>query len=66
MAMKPEFLAKFDVIHASPPCQAYSDLAARNGNAADWPQLIEPVRAMLAATATLPDVIVNIEGFRAP
>ena len=61
MAMEPEFLAKFDVIHASPPCQAYSDLAARNGNAADWPQLIEPVRAMLAATG-LPYIIENVEG----
>ena len=25
------WIAEFDVIHASPPCQAYSDLAARNG-----------------------------------
>jgi DNA (cytosine-5)-methyltransferase 1 len=41
------FLKSFDAIHASPPCQAYSDLAKRNGNADEWPRLIEPVRDML-------------------
>ena len=55
------FLGTFDVLHASPPCQAYSDLAARNGNADDWPRLIEPVRDMLSATG-LPYVIENVEG----
>ena len=52
---------QFDVIHASPPCQAYSDLAARNGNADAWPDLIEPVRAMLQATGK-PYVIENVDG----
>ena len=61
MELSREYLASFDVIHASPPCQAYSDLAARNGNADDWPQLIEPVRDMLAATGR-PYVIENVEG----
>lgn len=34
----------FDFIHASPPCQRWSDLAKRNGNAHEWPDLITPVR----------------------
>lgn len=55
------FLSNFDVVHASPPCQSYSDLAARNGNADAWPRLIEPVRAMLSASG-LPYVIENVEG----
>ena len=55
------FLARFDAIHASPPCQSYSVLAKRNGNGADWPRLIEPVRAMLKKTG-LPYVIENVVG----
>lgn len=55
------FLSSFDVIHASPPCQAYSDLAARNGNADSHPRLIEPIREMLVDTR-LPYVIENVEG----
>ena len=51
----------FDAIHASPPCQAYSDLAYRNGNADDHPRLIEPVRELLQAIG-LPYVIENVEG----
>jgi DNA (cytosine-5)-methyltransferase 1 len=56
-----EFLASFDAIHASPPCQSYSDLAKRNGNGHEWPRLIEPVREMLVA-AGRPYVIENVEG----
>jgi len=56
-----EFLLSFDAIHASPPCQSYSDLAKRNGNGHLWPRLIEPVRKMLSATG-LPYVIENVEG----
>lgn len=51
----------FDAIHASPPCQRYSDLAKRNGNADAHPDLIGPVRALLEATG-LPFVIENVEG----
>ena len=51
----------FDAIHASPPCQHYSDLAKRNGNAGDWPDLIPEVRRLLMATG-LPWVIENVEG----
>ena len=42
-----KFIATFDAIHASPPCQSYSDLAKRNRNADDWPRLIEPVRELV-------------------
>ena len=51
----------YAAIHASPPCQRFSDLAKRNGNADDWPDLIEPVRELLKATG-LPYVIENVEG----
>jgi DNA (cytosine-5)-methyltransferase 1 len=50
-----------DAIHASPPCQRYSDLAKRNGNAADWPDLVGPVRSLLQA-AGVPWVIENVSG----
>lgn len=51
----------FDAIAASPPCQRYSDLAKRNGNAHEWPDLIEPTRDLLEQTG-LPYVIENVEG----
>ena len=56
-----DWVLEFDVIHASPPCQSYSDLAKRNNNADAWPRLIEPVREMLEATGK-PWIIENVEG----
>lgn len=56
-----KFIAQFDAIHASPPCQSYSDLAKRNGNGDEWPRLIEPTREMLKKTG-LPWVIENVDG----
>lgn len=56
-----KFVALFDAVHASPPCQSYSDLAKRNDNADKWPRLIEPVRAMLIRTG-LPYIIENVDG----
>jgi DNA (cytosine-5)-methyltransferase 1 len=61
LSLDPEFIALFDAIHASPPCQSYSDLAKRNGNADQWPRLIEPVRDMLVRSG-LPYIIENVEG----
>lgn len=55
------FLRSFDAIHASPPCQSYSDLAKRNRNGHLWPRLVEPVRKMLQSTG-LPYIIENVEG----
>lgn len=56
-----KFVTSFDALHASPPCQAYSDLAKRNGNGHEWPRLIEPVRKMLIKSG-LPYVIENVDG----
>jgi len=61
LTLDPEFIASFDAVHASPPCQAYSDLAKRNRNAHKWPRLIEPVREMLIRSG-LPYVIENVDG----
>lgn len=63
LELKMDFLTSFDAIHASPPCQRFSDLAHRNGNADEWPDLIEPVRKLLVATGSA-YVIENVE--RAP
>lgn len=56
-----DWVMSFDAIHASPPCQSYSDLAKRNKNGHKWPQLIEPVRELLKATGK-PWIIENVEG----
>lgn len=61
LALDPKFVASFDAVHASPPCQSYSDLAKRNANADAWPRLIEPVREMLIRSG-LPYVIENVDG----
>lgn len=61
LKLDPAFLKAFDAIHASPPCQSYSDLAKRNGNADEWPRLVEPVREMLVASGR-PYIIENVEG----
>ena len=54
-------LSNVAAIHASPPCQSFSDLAKRNGNAHEWPNLIPQTRELLQATG-LPYVIENVEG----
>lgn len=61
LSLAPAFLRQFDAIHASPPCQRFSDLAKRNGNAHEHPDLIEPTRAMLKASGR-PYIIENVEG----
>ncbi len=56
MELSPQFLAGFDALHASPPCQAY-----RHRNAHDWPDLVEDVRELLQSTGK-PYVIENVDG----
>jgi DNA (cytosine-5)-methyltransferase 1 len=52
----------FDVVHASPPCQAYSRTTnIRAGSADAHPRLLEAVRARLEAWGG-PYVIENVEG----
>jgi len=55
------FMSGFHAIHASPPCQRYSDLGRRNGNAEQHPDLVEPVRMLLHFVGR-PYVIENVEG----
>ena len=61
LELDPIFVASFDAVHASPPCQSYSGLAKQNGNADDWPRLIEPIREILESSGK-PYVIENVEG----
>jgi DNA (cytosine-5)-methyltransferase 1 len=65
LSLDPKFIALFDAVHASPPCQAYSDLAKRNGNAHEWPRLIEPVRKVLMRTGRR-HAAENLEGAPLP
>jgi DNA (cytosine-5)-methyltransferase 1 len=52
-------LSGFDVIHASPPCQAYARVTAWRGDRSAHPDLLGPVAARLAA-AGVPWVIENV------
>lgn len=53
---------EFDAIHASPPCQGYSDMSnCRPGLAGQYERLVDDVRRVLAA-AKLPWVIENVVG----
>lgn len=56
-----ELLALFDLIHASPPCQAYSKASATaRKRGKQYPDLIPQTRQLLAA-ACLPFVMENVE-----
>ena len=53
---------EYDVIHASPPCQAYSVATKATAGAAEkHPDLVAPVRELLIATGK-PWVIENVPG----
>jgi DNA (cytosine-5)-methyltransferase 1 len=52
-------LSDYDVIHASPPCQAYSWSAKRWKK--EWPDLVEPTRELLKRTGK-PYIIENVVG----
>lgn len=51
----------YDVIHASPPCQRYTNMQSIHKNRIEHPDLIEPVRDMLIATGK-PFIIENVVG----
>jgi DNA (cytosine-5)-methyltransferase 1 len=58
LELSESFLAGFDVITASPPCQKYSDLAKQAGG--DYPDLIADTRHLLRGTGK-PYVIENVD-----
>lgn len=63
-----EYLAahghEYDVIHASPPCQSYSDMQRLNTyDAGGYPRLIDALRSLLEATGK-PYIIENVRGAR--
>jgi DNA (cytosine-5)-methyltransferase 1 len=61
-ALKPPFdLSRFDFIWASPPCQAFVSLRWMH-NSREHPDLIEPTRAMLAASGCGAWCIENVPG----
>jgi len=55
---------EFDVVHASPPCQAYSRATAWRGSRTDHPDLIAATRGALLATGR-PYIIENVQEARA-
>lgn len=60
-----EYLAEhgheFDAIHASPPCQLYSQIQNIVKSKEKWPDLVDPARQLLVKTGK-PYVIENVEG----
>ncbi|KKL06487.1 hypothetical protein LCGC14_2595530 [marine sediment metagenome] len=62
MKLPIEFLQKFDLLWASPPCQAYSYAAHRWRNSGrTWPDLLDDTRQILLE-ASVPFVIENVAG----
>jgi DNA (cytosine-5)-methyltransferase 1 len=52
---------EFDVIHASPPCQAFTDLKKMH-NAKQHADLLTPMRAAIIEMGNKPYIIENVEG----
>lgn len=52
---------EYDVIHASPPCQKFSEMQRMHNNRDEHPDLIEPTRQALMQTGK-PWIIENVEG----
>lgn len=59
LMLSPSFLGRFDAIHASPPCQAYTLAQRIQGNS--HPDLVPATRALLWSTG-LPWIMENVEG----
>jgi DNA (cytosine-5)-methyltransferase 1 len=56
---------EFDAIHASPPCQRWSDAGTSRALGDEHPDLLNPVREILAA-GSIPYVLENIMGAPMP
>lgn len=55
------FECRFVAVHASPPCQRYCAPSQYNGNRDEYPDLVDPTRALLLALG-LPYIIENTPG----
>ena len=59
--------SEYDAIHASPPCQAFTQMSARwrgrGGKADEHQDLLTPIRALLASSR-VPYIIENVMGAR--
>ena len=61
-SLEPEFIDEFDIIHASPPCQAYSYSTVKHRNLGkEYPDLLDATRNLLIETGK-PYVIENVVG----
>lgn len=60
LGLDPAFIASFDAIHASPPCQAHTAMKTMH-NAKDHADLVEPTRALLIASGK-PWIMENVVG----
>src|ERR1700728_4532282 len=55
-------LSRFAAVHASPPCQAYSQMTTcRPGLASEYPELVDEVRALLEGIG-VPWAMENVGG----
>jgi len=64
MDLTPDYLQKFDLIHASPPCQPFTSLmklAHAQGKQTNKPDLLEPTRRLLRASG-VNYIIENVPG----
>lgn len=53
-------VTKFVAVHASPPCQLWSDATGVSGRREDWPDLVTPTRDLLLKAGNIPYVIENV------
>lgn len=60
LGLDPAWIATFDAIHASPPCQAHTAMKTMH-NAKAHADLVEPTRALLIASG-LPWIMENVVG----
>jgi DNA (cytosine-5)-methyltransferase 1 len=60
LGLDPTFVASFDAVHASPPCQAHTAMKTMH-NAKEHPDLVAPTRAMLIASGR-PWIMENVVG----
>src|ERR1044072_2917632 len=60
LGLDPAFVASFDAIHATPPCQKHTAMKTMH-NAREHPDLVPQTRAMLVASG-LPWAMENVVG----